>query len=110
MIVVTILVHAVIAGGGGGRKVMTLWETSLRKYTSTSFEDGGPGESSLVSEIRLALAEIKRLQLIMADLPKWVGELVQAQNQLHGIRYTKMAKDTIAYVEKQLQKAADAKG
>jgi hypothetical protein len=34
----------------------------------------------------------------------WIDELVQAQNQLHGIKYTGMGKKTIQYVEKDMQK------
>jgi hypothetical protein len=42
--------------------------------------------------------------LTQKKLEIWIGELVQAQNQLHGIRHTKMAKDTICYVEKEMLK------
>ncbi len=48
---------------------MKSWEASLRKYTSTSWVDGGPGESALVSEIRLMLAEVERFRAILDEVP-----------------------------------------
>ena len=50
-------------------------------------------------------AEVERLQVIVSLLPDWEAELIQAQNQLHGIRHAGMAKQAVAYVEKCIRKA-----
>ncbi len=52
--------------------------------------------------------KIKRLQAIVDKMPAWVNELVQAQNQLHGIQHAGMGKKSIEYVERAIQRAIKA--
>ncbi len=49
---------------------MNDWEKHLARYCDTPWEKGGPGESTLVEEVRQALDEISRLRAIVAKLPK----------------------------------------
>ena len=52
---------------------------------STAWEDGGPGESSLVAEIRLALKRIAELEAIVAKLPADAdGNVYPPPNALQG--------------------------
>jgi hypothetical protein len=51
------------------------WEKSLAESCSTSYEDGGPGESTLVSEIREALKKIERLQARVTELRGAIEEV-----------------------------------
>ena len=47
---------------------------------------------------------------IIDQLPTWANSLVDAENQLYGIRHIGMAKDSIRYVEKKLRETAQAAG
>lgn len=49
--------------------------SSLRSYSTTSWENGGPGESTMVSKVRLVLAEVERLQAIVSKVAKTADEV-----------------------------------
>ena len=60
---------------------MNDWEISLTRYCGTPWEEGGPGESSLVEDIRQALACIaarnKHLRELRAELDEIKSDVVE---------------------------------
>lgn len=54
-----------------------------------------------------AAARIEELEAIVAKLPGWVSDLVDARNQLHGIRGSGMASRTIRDVKRAMAQAAE---
>ena len=61
----------------------------------------------LVNDIDILQQKVDQLRAIVNKLPVWAGDLVQAQNQLHGVPHSGMAKSEIQGVEKALRKAAE---